>query len=326
MIRLLWRTDVHYSDQTPTSRKDDWVESVGDKLKQVGELAAQHGCDAVIDGGDFFNDKTPIRTSHGLVNRVAKIHADYPCDVYANVGNHDLRLAQLDNLDQGPLGTLFATGVFKPLYDQHELLIHKQGKKLRGVGVPYHGPRYDLDRIRNIKRKDEDWLVVACHLLASPQGGEMFQNEDIIKYEELFELNPDVDVFLFGHWHKNQGITEHVGENGRPHWIVNTGSLTRGSLTEDNIEREPGVVLLEFGEGLPQLEFLKIKIRPAEEVFDLDKRVREEARAMTVNSFVESIKEDLQNNESRSFEDLINALDSIPHEVRERALEYIEKA
>jgi DNA repair exonuclease SbcCD nuclease subunit len=326
VIKLLWRTDVHYADQTPSSRKDDWVETVGDKLRQVGSLAKQHGCAAVLDGGDFFNDKTPIRTSHRLVSKIAEIHSGYPCPVYANVGNHDLRLAQLSNLDQGPLGSLFATGVFKRLYDKHELVIEQDGVTVRVVGIPYHGPRYDLDRIRNIQRGTEDWLVVVCHLLASPQGGEMFQNEDIIKYDDLFQLNPDVDVFFFGHWHKNQGIVEHLGEDGKPHWIVNTGSLTRGSLTEDNIEREPGVVLLEFGEGGPEFEFIKLKIRPAEEVFDLDKRVKEEARAMTVNAFVESVKAELQSSDQRSFQDIVDAMDSVPHEIRERALEYIENA
>lgn len=325
MISLLWRTDVHMRAHTPSSRKDDWVETVSRKLVEVGEIARKYSCDAVIDGGDFFDDKLPVRTPHSLVSRVSRIHRNYPCDVYANVGNHDLRLSRLDNLPENPLETLYSTGVFKRLYDEHEAVFEKEGVKVRVVGVPYHGPRYDLARFKNIERGDEDWLICNAHVLASPQGGEMFKNEDILKYDDLCDLNPNIDVFCFGHWHKNQGITEVKGGK----WVVNVGSLTRGALTEDNIKREPGVVVMGFwpaSKGLPpSFEFVKLTIRPASEVFDMEKRTREEARATTVDAFVESVKNELQKSSDKNFGDLVEAME-LPAEVKERALEYIEGA
>jgi DNA repair exonuclease SbcCD nuclease subunit len=323
MVRLLWRTDVHYSDQTPSSRTDDWTETVAGKLAEVGEVARAYDVAAVLDGGDFFNDKTPIRTSHRLVSRIAQIHAGYPCPVYGSVGNHDIRLAQMANLGESPLESLFAAGVFRRLYDEHELVLERGGVKVRVVGVPYHGPRYDLERFRRIRRGDEDWLVCVAHVLASPQGGEMFKNEDILRYDDLPDLAPDVSVWAFGHWHKNQGIQEIAG--GR--WVVNVGSLTRGALTQDNIDREPGVVTMCFGPRGTRLslDFVKIRVRPAGEVFDMQKRVREEARAMTVDAFVESIRRELQGPTGRPFREIIESAD-VPTKVRERALDYIERA
>ena len=326
MIRLLWRTDVHLSDSTPSSRTDDWPETVLHKLERVGDIARQYAVDAVLDGGDFWNDKTPIRTTHRIVGRTAQVHRAYPCDIYANVGNHDLRLAQLDNLGESPLESLFASGVFHRLYDEHELVIAKDGVKVRVVGVPYHGPRYDLDRFRRIKRGDEDWLVCVAHVLASPQGGEMFAGEDILSYGSLHDLMPDVDVFCFGHWHKNQGIQD-IG-NGKT--VVNIGSLTRGSLTQDNIEREPGVAVMAFWPKAttvpPAIEFVKLPIRPANEIFDLNKRVREEARVTTVDAFVASVKKELQATTDRPFSEIVQGMESVPDKVKERALEYIENA
>lgn len=325
MIRLLWRTDVHCRDHTPSSRKDDWVETVSRKLTEVGEIAAKYDVDAVIDGGDLFDDKLPVRTSHRLVSRIARIHRGYPCPTYVNVGNHDLRLSRLDNLPENPLETLYSTGVVHRLYDEHEAVFEKEGMKVRVVGVPYHGPRYDLGRFKQIERKDEDWLVCVAHVLASPEGGEMFKNEDILKYDELADLNDNIDVWNFGHWHKNQGIQEVKGGK----WVVNIGSLTRGSLTEDNTTREPGVVVMGFWPSAkqmpPSLEFVKITIRPAEEVFDMEKRAREEARAMTVDAFVESVKSELQASSDKSFVEIVGAMD-LPAEVKERALEYIDAA
>ena len=325
MIRLLWRTDVHNSDQSPASRTDDWSETVAHKLVEVGQIANQHEVDAVLDGGDFWNDKTPIRTSHQIVSRTIRIHQRYHCPTYCTPGNHDLRLAQLDNLTENPLESLFASGTFRRLYDDSEAVFEKDGVKVRVVGIPYHGPRYELDRFRAIERGDEDWLVCIAHVLASAQGGEMFKNEDIVKYSDLLELAPDVDVWNFGHWHKNQGIEEI--DDGK--YVVNVGSLTRGSLTQDNIDRKPGVVLMTFWSAdhkmPPKLEFIPITIRPAKEVFDLDKRVKEEARAMTVDAFVASIKESLQTKDKEEFSKTIESM-VLPAKVKERALEYIEKA
>ena len=325
MLTLLWRTDVHCRAHTPESRKDDWVETVARKLTEVGEIARKYQCVGVLDGGDFWDDKLPVRTPHRLVSRVARIHAAYPCKTWGNVGTHDVRLGKLDNLVENPLETLFASGTFQRLYDEHEAVFAADGVKVRVVGIPYHGPRYDLDRFRKIERHDEDWLVVCAHVLASPQGGEMFKNEDIVKYSDLEDLCPSADLFCVGHWHKDQGITQ---LNDRQ-WIVNVGSLTRGALTEDNVEREPGVVVMGFWPRdrkiPPTLEFVKIGIEPGPEVFDLEKRVRAEARAMTVDAFVESVKQELQASSDEPFDEIIKGLD-IPDEVRERALEYIEKA
>lgn len=304
---------------------DNWADTVADKLIQVGDLARAHGCVAVLDGGDFFDDKTPVRTSHRLVSRVARIHATYPCPVWANVGNHDVRLAQMDNLGENPLETLFAAGVFRRLYDEHEVLLEAEGVKVRVVGIPYHGPRYDLDRFRAIQRGDEDWLVCCAHVLASATGGEMFANEDIIKYDDLPDLAPGVDSWFFGHWHKNQGIQEIRGGK----WVVNVGSLTRGALTLDNVEREPGVVIAGFwprAHGVPPaFDFVKLNVRPASEIFDLDKRVREEARAMTVDAFVASVKQELETKSDKPFDQILEKMD-IPVKVKERALQFIENA
>jgi hypothetical protein len=129
----------------------------------------------------------------------------------------------------------------------------------------------------------------------------------------------------FGHWHKNQGITEIA--DGK--WVINTGSLTRGALTEDNIQREPGIVVMGFWPRdrnmPPTLEFVKLKIKPSQEVFDLEKRVREETRAMTVDAFVESVKEELQASSDQPIPEIVEGMD-LPARVKERALEYIDKA
>jgi DNA repair protein SbcD/Mre11 len=321
-ITLVWRTDVHLSDRTPRSRKDNWTDTVIDKLRQVGEIAREVNADAVLDGGDFFDVKSPQRNSHSLVRQAAEAHKDYPCPVYANVGNHDCVYGDYSFLPQQPLGVLFATGVFKPCfnYDQQWFVDIHTASTVRIVGVPYHGTKYDLDRIANIRKGHEDFLVVMCHMLASPQGGSMFEGEDIIRYSDL--IGHDANVFCFGHWHKDQGITEIApGQH-----VVNVGSLTRGSLSQDDMDRHPSAVIMRFDKNNGvTFEKRPLTIQPALEVFDVEARTRQEERSSAVDVFVDSIRSTLVGTSGVPLVDLVRG--ATPDDaVREAALLYLEQA
>ena len=222
-VRLVWRTDVHMADRGPESRTDNWPTTVLDKLGQVRTVAEKVGAAAILDGGDFFHVKSPSRNSHALVQMTAEHHADYPCPVYCTPGNHDCTYGDYSFLPQQPLGVLYSTGVFKRLYDQHDAVFEQDGVKVRVVGVPYHGTKYDLDRFRAIKKGDEQHLVCVAHVLASEKGGTMFEGEDIVRYSDLLDTAPDLYCFLPGtvvtDWNGRvlpiEGVTESLALQGR---------------------------------------------------------------------------------------------------------------
>lgn len=347
-LTLVWRTDVHLAVDPPQSRIDDWTDTVLGKLVQVGDIARQVNAVAVLDGGDFFHIKMPSRTTHELVQRVGQVHRGYPCPVFGNVGNHDCKYGDMRFLGEAPLGVLFGTGVFERCYDEHEVFFgpasnnspgvsayryHRSQGWLDGnpfavrnplvpivrvVGIPYHGSTYDMNRFTAITKGEEDFLVVMAHVLASQAGGTMFQKEDIVRYSDIVNLDPD--VWMFGHWHKNQGVVEVGGKI-----IVNVGSLTRGALSEDEVVRVPECVVLRFGSKV-EVERRPLAIQPPNEVFDLVGRTRQEARTMTVDAFVESISQALAANTRLPLLDEVRAIPDIPDTVRERLIGYLEKA
>lgn len=318
-INFVWRTDVHLSDRAPSSRTDDWADTVFDKLGQTRELAREIGAVALLDGGDFFHIKSPGRNSHALVNRTAEHHANYPCPVYCTPGNHDAVYGDYSFLPQQPLGVLYSTGVFKRLYDEHEAVFTKDGITVRVVGVPYHGTSYDMSRFARIRKGDEDILLCVAHVLASHKGGTMFEGEDIIKYADLVDTAPD--VYLFGHWHKDQGVTEIEGKQ-----FVNIGSLTRGSLSQDEVERKPAAAILRCSADGVEIEVHRLKVRPAEEVFDVEGRARQVKRQVEMDSFVTAIRDALQPpEEGETLTDTLAGMSDVPSEIRERALSYLER-
>lgn len=321
MIKLIWRTDAHLSDYTPRSRKDDWTEAVLSNLRQVATIATRVGADAIIDGGDYFDIKRPVKNSHGLVRRSIEEHRSHGIPTYVVPGNHDCLHGDYSNLPKQPLGVLYEAGVFLRLYDEHEALFEKDGVKVRVVGIPYHGTSYDRDRFR-IEKGDEDFLVVAAHVLASKKGGSMFEGEDIMKYDELLDLSPDVTCWMFGHWHKNQGVEEIAPGTT----VVNIGSLTRGSISQDNLSRTPACVELSFSDQF-MYEVHELSVPPAEEVFDVEGKAREEQRESRMESFVSSIRNTLMASTSRPLDEVLDSLSAdVPSVVKERVRSYLEEA
>ncbi len=351
MIKLVWRTDVHLSDTPPVSRKDDWAATVLGKLAQVGAIAAQEGASAVIDGGDFFHVKSPSRNTHDLIRRVADVHKAYPCPVLGNVGNHDCVYGDYTYLNQQPLGVLFSTDVFLRNYDEYEFYFgpadltsrssraypynRKTGAWASGnpfdyrqnlhvpivrvVGVPYHGTTYDMGRFLSLSKGDEAFLFCHAHVLASPTGGSMFEAEDIVKYDALNAFAPD--VMAFGHWHKDQGVT--TLSSGKT--VINIGSLTRGALSQDEVERKPGVAVLKFERGKPvQVDVRRLEVGKASDVFDMAGRARAVERTSTVNAFAESVRARLEQEKGRTVEESVAGMD-LPDKVRERVLSYLER-
>lgn len=329
-ITLIWRSDAHLADQPPQSRTDDWMNTILGKLEQTVEIALDEHAEAILDGGDLFHVKSPVRNSHKLNQRLAEIHQGVT--VYATVGNHDVKYGSIEYLKESPLGVLFKTRTFLPLFDEHEaqFTIWPDARKVDGttpplvrvrvVGIPYHGTEYDVNRFHSITKGDEDHLVVVAHCLASEEGGEFFGGEDVLKYSDLANLDPD--VWCFGHWHKNQGIQEIA--QGK--WVVNIGSLARGALVEDDLKRTPSCAILRFGPGKLGIEERPLRVQPAKEVFDIDGRVRAEARQMNIETFVEGLREVLTRQDDVSLKETIVAMAGIEEEVRERAILYLEKA
>lgn len=318
-LAFIFRTDVHVADKSPVSWKGDYRAEVLGSLVQIGELAREYKATAVLDGGDFFHVKTAVRNSHGLVYRVVGIHEGYPCPVYSIEGNHDMTGNNLNTIEEQPLGVLYASRVFNHLRDE---TFEQDGLRVRVVGIPY-SPSRDLREIQEFrKRPGDDCLIAVVHALAAedpPAEVEDFFGEPVFRYSSMiFEDGPD--VFCFGHWHKDQGVVQLDGR-----FFVNQGAASRGALVRENLERTPKVSLIEVTKAGVKVTELPLKVAPASEVFDIERKERQEKESTIITQFVEQIEADVGADTVSDVGSSIKSLTCAP-EVRDRALMYLEKA
>ena len=147
----------------------------------------------------------------------------------------------------------------------------------------------------------------------------MFEGEDIVRYSDLEDTAPD--VYAFGHWHKDQGV-QSIGDKQ----FINIGSLTRGSLSQDEVQRQPACALLTFEQGAPvDIKVVRLKVKPPEEVFDVEGRARQVQRQEDMDELVSRIRDSLLSTDNnKTLGELISEMPEVPDQVRERALSYLE--
>ena len=319
-IRFTVRTDCHVHDKAPQSRVDNYLDTCITKLHQVADHARKNRCDAVIDNGDFFHAKAATKNSHEMVRRVIDLHREfYPCPVYENPGNHDFPYNNVDYVERQPLGVLFSAGIFQRL--ENEVFEDEDGLKVRVVGFPF---KTEYDPLEfDIERGDEDVLIAAVHHFASPEGGEIYGGADkALSYLDLADCSPD--FFIFGHWHIDQGI-----QTVKDTTFMNLGSMTRGSLTKDNLDRTPRFGFIEVEKAVDgsvdvHAEAVVYDVESSEDVFDLERHERLEKEQQDIEQFVSTLVQTAEDDGEENILEVVKEMSDFEGSVRKKAIQYLE--
>lgn len=310
--------DIHISDVSPRSRTDDFKMAILDKLHQMCLACNKLKADAALIAGDLFNHKNPAKNSHALVRELIEVFKAFKCPIYMIEGNHDLTANRLESIEEQPLGVLFESGHLRQL---REKVIEKNGKKVSLIGVPY-SEGLDLSKLAIPSKGDCVAQICLLHIYAAPVPGMLFK-DTIHGYRELVGLEPD--VFVIGHYHLDQGITEQDGK-----YFVNIGSLSRGTMTDENINHEPQIgyirISVEANRPAYTVQSLKLKVRSSSEIFDLKKREEEKKESQEITQFVDKLMtEPIVKADDVTFKDVLEGMD-LTQAVRKKVLHYLEEA
>jgi DNA repair exonuclease SbcCD nuclease subunit len=287
-IRFVTFTDVHISSVNPSSRKGNYEEDIFNKLEQIKTVGEKVKADFFICAGDLFNLKAPMRNPHALNAKLINLFKSYPAPIYTTEGNHDLRQDSYETFDEQPLNVIYSSDALIQARDIKKTL-NNITVKIRSIPFQEEPDLSTLDRAD----KSVDLSIFILHLYATPDGGMLFRSK-LYSYEEISKLMDD--IFVIGHYHVDQGV-ETLDINGKKQSFINLGSISRGSLSDEDVSRQPkiSVVTVTKDDGKVSIEtvIVKLKVKPVDEVFDLVVHEREKKEQKEAKEFVDKLKTDM---------------------------------
>lgn len=312
MFKIVTFTDVHLADKGPSSRIDDYREAILDKLSQISKICEDNKADIAVCAGDLFHYKAPTKNSHYLVSRTMEIFKNFPCPVYSIYGNHDISQDNISTLPKQPFYVLLKSGCLHYLEDEFF-----DNGKIRLFGMDY---LKDPDYVDfNKKRLTEEVQMCVAHVNASSKFDDLF-GERVYKYQDLSKCSPD--IFLFGHYHPDQGIEKHNSK-----YFINVGSLSRGSLKKDELERTPNCSLITIDDSYNiTCEKIPLKVEPSDKIFDLEKKNKEEVEQKEIENFINEMKSKIvSDSDTDVWQEVMSKL-NFEKTIQDKAKDYLEKA
>ena len=234
--------DLHLRASKPILRTEtDFLSVCLDKVKQIVDLANEHEADILI-AGDLFHSCT---VSYKVLNKFSD-YLDYLSNRIIFVdGQHD-RENHTNDFFNTPILSLTTMGCGSRLFLRND----RYGNTFDSI--------YGTSWKDEIPKIEADILLV--HKCVTPSKPPFFL-KDAVSAKEMLKTYPNFKYIVTGDYHESF-MTEYKGR-----FLINPGSMTRMKI--DQIDHEPSVYLIDTNKE--KVERIKLKVKPAEEVFNLDK-------------------------------------------------------
>jgi DNA repair exonuclease SbcCD nuclease subunit len=326
IVRIVFTTDWHLTDQPPGRRTKGYREQIMAKIEFVRDLTVKSQAVGLM-GGDVFHAKDPSAegSSFSLMNRlISVLDGFYLGRVFGVHGNHDLWADRVTSLPHQPFGTLTAACVFDDLSVQSVIFENKDGSsRVQVDAYPYTSDDlFALDRVLAAPPREPGVThrIVLMHQYGNPGSDPTMHGHPIIGFDRM--ANCDYDFALWGHDHSR---TETVKVGNCTH--IRLGSLARAALAEDQVDRVIAAAVLSFKGTKVGFKEVEVPTQPLEVAFTTgDKAMSKVNDSEDVLAF----KNDIAGNETATF---LNEMDiavgdievSDPLEVMQRLCPVEEK-
>ena len=284
--------DIHASYVGPKRREDNYYACLIDKLKQIREIQKENNNCPVICLGDFFDHKVTEHLEKMIFDLVPLLK-----NWYSVIGNHDNHKENGTDLKGTSFGLLNETGILKLGTDFC--------KKFSNDKVHFDCFDYYNRDQYGTKELDKSVVNIAfVHDYIMPSGTK-------VNYEYKECAENGYNYVFAGHYHTPYSVTKGHTD------FINPGSLMRMTIAQEDMIKEPKIVLVDFSQKEPII-YHKLKIKSSEAVF-------KQNQAVLDTTFESKFTEMLLKNElvSGSSQDIVSILKK--NKVDEKIVNYIEK-
>jgi Icc-related predicted phosphoesterase len=332
MTKILCVGDIHAMDRPPVNATETYMDDIIEMLLWTIDYAVEQGIPTIVWAGDIFHHKAPSRTSHALVLRMIKV-VEYArskgIELICVTGNHDITNDRLESLERQPLGVLYAAGL-RELVGWHE--------ELPLFGVPWRqdwttnedAPFEAFAAWRSTLGVDNDDqppmmegpALAVTHAPIYPPGSS-------VEERKLFNLVPTqgehglaeamghTGFLYYGHIHEDHGIFEVEGVT-----FANMGAISRGSLTEYNVEREIKVAVWEVEGEYAEFREVVVPHKPAK----IEEAQERKEAQISLDAFLADVgSRTLDVSTTAAVVTHIREREDVPERVKKRAIEILEE-
>ena len=307
MSKVLCVGDPHFSCKQPRNRLDDILNTQVKKIESLGKLVIDNQVSDVLFLGDLFNSKgLDFKRFVSIASKLMEIKMQTGVRFHTICGNHDMLNRDPESINYGPIGFLVSMGVLEPIRDEFDI------DDVHFISGHYYVP------VGALKPATKGFNVLLGHYFYnSGFGGE----EDVnLLSTDIKRLNYNY-IFL-GHDHAQYEPLKIHGT-----MLYRPGSLTRLSLSRDQIRRDHIYVYL-MDTDSKGVELLSVpEIQPVNVVFNMDQKVIDSIgdNHIGLADLEIDFSDLLSGLEFNQTSDLMNILNELnfDEEVKNRLLEYL---
>lgn len=309
MKKFIFLTDTHCRVNNPVSRKDNFSETILNKIEWCMAYARENNA-IVLHGGDWVNRPD---TSPAYVAKLCTILNKYNVPIYGIVGNHDIYGYNQATFQRTPLAIANACNAFKIIHDNETVRIEDGTCTILLTGssssplIDRNGGvnEYFTPNRKTPKAVEEIRIHIVHGFLTDTHWPDSVPHT---RFEQI--ANTDADILLTGHEHTGYGIKP-FGTSV----ACNPGALGRVSASVGDVNRRVNICEIETtSSGKFRIKLVPLPediARPAEEVLDREKLEEEKETAVKLETFSQQIQQVNPTGLSISKTDTENTLEKI---------------
>lgn len=288
-VNVLVIGDVHICDHDPGRRRNGYKDHILAKLRECIEIAHTNKATHILFLGDIFHVKSPNRVSHRLVQEMSAVLADFKLPVIILVGNHDITDGSLETLSKQPLGVLRHVPNVT-LAETSPIALDEDINLYPVPGIT--GVTHDTFKINGTNKRD----IMAVHQSIVPdieKENEMLR--DILFDAKAVAENTNINIVLYGHQHRCDGVYTVSRDNGSTAVFSNLGSICRLTINEEDVYKKPSVLMLSFADDENRTVASKVvqlsSVVAPEEAYRLDEHLEEKEHNKDIEQAIKRLKE-----------------------------------
>lgn len=280
-LTFIQLNDVHFKLANPRGRTDIYHEAIAAKLFEIFEMARSVNANGILIAGDLFD--TP-NVGNDAIRTLGKILIQSPCPIYTIAGQHDTYGHNPGSLKRTPYGIFDGLEII-----QNVAACSTVFKLTPELNVVISGRNYDHEADMSedyyepypFLLPDGDFIII--HL---SHGTVLTERPIYDRYTLVSDIKTSADVLCVGDYHTGIGVQRI--NNEKKTIVVNPGALARVKATEEEINRNVMVSLIEIDEDRNiRVELVTIQSAlPGEKVLSREHIEAEVAKNEMMDEFI----------------------------------------